>query len=97
MPKRRIALPLLVDPWTGKECLVLFMKPTPDARPGVPPTYCKVVGLGPMGDDRIYEFSVPLADYTAAARNPITFLECDDLSAPIGVVLDRRGAVIRRS
>jgi len=67
----------------------MFMRPIEDARPGVPPSQCYVIGMA--GDGAHYKFSVPLVDYERAARAPRHFIETDDIRAPGGTIVDPTG------
>lgn len=85
----RINFPVLQEPWSREKVLVIYRRDVEDARPGVPPTMCSVVGMSRSG--RFFKFMVPIDEYARAARSPVHFVQADGVSTPRGVIVDPTG------
>jgi hypothetical protein len=87
---RRINFPVLREPWTGEDCLIIYKRDIPDARgPSVSPSRCYVVGFSRSGAH--YKFTALVADYERAALAPAHFIQVDQLEAPAGCLVDPAG------
>jgi hypothetical protein len=94
---RRISFPVLVDPASGLECLILFSRAILDARgPAFSPSQVYVIGWGPDGQH--HKFSVPVAVYELAAKdeNMAHFIELDTIRAPPAILVDQAGQPFTR-
>lgn len=91
MPEpRRISFPVLRDPYSGQECLIIYHRVILDARgPAYQPQNCYVIGLG--ADGHHYKFSVRVGEYEAAARAPANFIQVDNMQAPSATLVDVAG------
>lgn len=81
----KIAFALLVEPWSKKQCLIIFAEPIEDARVGVSPTMMNVLGIDQDGVHR--RFVVPINEFHIANLAPVTFLECRDIAAPLARIV----------
>lgn len=85
----RINFPVLRDPWSREECMILRKDDVGDVRAGVRPTQCRVMGMTKAG--RMLRFTVPIVDYERACRAPVHLVEVDGLLAPQGTLVDPTG------
>jgi hypothetical protein len=85
----RINFPILVEPWSREECLILQKEAIKDVRPGVLPSRCWVTGFTRAG--RHCRFIVPIEDYDRACRAPAHLVQVDNLQAPAGQLVDPTG------
>ena len=75
-----MGFPLLVEPWSKTPCLIIVAMHVENAIPGFPPTMIECLGLSKSGQQ--YKFIVPITEYQAAARNPVTLHEAEGITAP---------------
>jgi len=90
----KIAFPVLVDPWSKEEALILRREVIADARTGVPPTMCEVTGRTRAG--RMVRFVVPIRDFDRAALAPVYLAQVETLRSPTGVLFDPKGQPLTR-
>jgi|SRR4030095_173581 hypothetical protein len=86
----RINFIVVTHPVLKTPQLALLVKYIEDARPGVRPTMCDVMGYDPSPNPphgRHLRFTIPVAEYERAKLAPKHFIECDSINAPGGTTL----------
>jgi hypothetical protein len=83
---RKLAFPVMFSPGHlgGRECAIIVSKPIEDARPGVAPSQCYVVGVE-FETGQAVAWNVPIVDFQAAVRAAVTFVDVDNMRAPTHV------------
>lgn len=61
----------------------------PDARPGVAPTWGKVIGMKDNG--QLVQFMLKIEEWERAKRNPVYFVEASGVRGAVGALVDKDG------
>jgi hypothetical protein len=60
-----------------------------DARPGVAPTWGKVIGMKENG--QLVQFMLRIEEWERAKRDPVFFVEASDIRGAQGALVDKAG------
>lgn len=69
--------------------ILLQFAAQPDTRPGVAPTWGRVIGMKENG--QLVQFMIRLEEWERAKANPVYFVEASDVRGATGALVDKSG------